>query len=562
MLNGCASPGAVGPVRILRGQLGPPSSKLGKHLRDFSQLARLQVRRQDRWVPVDPSDIRVAPRMWNNYRRVAQLVGVGIGNWVPFVSAMTEYNGCKALTIRVLSEPKYKPAAGLYLQIRGFVDLLLPGWGPISRMATQDWLDSMPARRKKPLAAAARRVEQKYWSERWGRFKAFIKTELLPGAQKDAVHSPIRSISDRVIQGPADEAHIIAGPVLKPATRRLKEIWSPDFNIFYASVSCDILSNWYNAKFRVGCVGVAADYSGFDNSHSQDSWGFVEHLYSLASLGIGDPRFRRVLKAWRAPMGAMRGKGWALKYVASFMNASGRDDTALANALLNGFAIFLSIVAAVENVPLSHVTRSMLGRARGWLWVAVCGDDSLVAVQRSVPLDFRDRVSRNIAHFGFCAEAEKLVVTRNPFEHVFLGMRPYPLKEGWAFGKTVGRALWKRGWKLDQLDSHLPAWLRGVCIAELKWNNHVPFYSDYLRRTLTLLGEGPVVQVVKDPNKPWTDGMHTPQYTEAAVRYVIDGYGLAPSAHETVLCELGSVSRLPWCLDSQVLNTIIDRDDL
>lgn len=522
----------------------------------------MRERIQHRWELVDPATIAVVPRQWNNNRRVAQLVGVGIGNWVPFVSAMTAYNGKKALTIRVLSEPKYKPVAGLYLHLRGLIDLLLPGWGPVNRMTTQEWLDSMPARRKKPLANAARRVEQRYWSQRWGTFKAFIKSELLPGASKDCVNSPILCISDRIIQGPEDEAHIIAGPVLKPVTRRLKEIWSPAFNIFYASVSADVLSAWYNTHFRMGCVAVAADYSGFDNSHSADSWGFVEHLYTLARLGLGDKRFRRVLEAWRAPRGVMRGKGWALKYVATFMNASGRDDTALANALLNGCAIFLSIVAAVENVPVEHVTRAMLDRARGWLWVAVCGDDSLVAVQRAVPVDFRDRVSRNIACFGFCAEAEKLVVTKNPFEHVFLGMRPYPTKDGWSFGKTVGRAMWKRGWKLDALDSHLPAWLRGVCVAELKWNNHVPFYSDYLRRTLSLLGEGPVEDVRADPNKPWTVGMPTPEYDETAVRYVIDGYGLAPSAHAVVLQELQGVVRLPWCLHSQVLNTMVMHDDL
>jgi hypothetical protein len=115
---------------------------------------------------------------------------------------------------------------------------------------------------------------------------------------------------------------------------------------------------------------------------------------------------------------------------------------------------------------------------------------------------------------------------------------------------------------LDALDSHLPAWLRGVCVAELKWNNHVPFYSDYLRRTLSLLGEGPVEDVRADPNKPWTVGMPTPEYDETAVRYVIDGYGLAPSAHAVVLQELQGVVRLPWCLHSQVLNTMVMHDDL
>lgn len=556
--------GAVGPVRIQRGEVGAPSSKLGKALPDFMSGRRLVARGlRGEWVPVDPLSIASPPMTYRRPQRFAcQLVGIGLSGWTPFVSALTKYNGEKALTIRVLSKPKYSPAAGVFDDVRRFIDRLLPGWGHVEALTIQDWLDSMPARRKRPLAAAARKVSERYWQEKWGTFKAFVKTEMLPGNSKDEPHTPILSVSDRVIQGPADEAHVIMGPHLKPLTKRLKEIWHSRHNIFYASVDVPTLSRWYRQVFGPGVIGLAADYSGFDNSHSSDSWAFVEHLYARAKLGVGDRRVHRLLRAWRTPSGVMSGMGWALKYLADCMNASGRDDTALANAILNGFAMFLAVVAAMECVPLEHLTEAMLDRARDWLWVAVCGDDSLVAVQRPVGQGFRERVSFNISCFGFCAEAEKLVLSTDPFQHVFLGMRPYPTKDGWSFGKTIGRASWKRGWKMDDLDCHLPAWLRGVCQAELVWNAHVPFYADYLRRTLDLLGQGPTRRIEQDPNKPWTVGGSTDWYTEDAVRYVCRGYGLAASAHGCALAELQSVSRLPFVLDSAVFDRFVMLDDL
>lgn len=551
-------------MRIPRGQVGAPAAKLGKLVDDYIQARRL-VRRvaPGKWVVVLPEAIVKPPRcLASRPKYAAQLVGIAVQGWVPFISALTEYNAAKALAIRVLSKPKYVPAAGMYLHLKGLITSILPGWGPVEKMDLQDWLGSMPARRKKPLAAAARRVSEKYWCESWLQFKAFIKTELLPGNEKGPVGLPVRTIADRIIQGPADETHCIAGPWLKPVVKRLKEIWSPDNNIFYASVDSGTLSAWYRRVFAGRCWGVAADYSGFDNSHSRDSWEFVEELYGRARLGKGDARFWRVLKGWRAPKGVMRGMGWAIKYIAKWMNASGRDDTALANALLNGAAMFLAIVSAVIGIPVDHVTKRDLDQARSWCWVAVSGDDSLVAVQRALPLGFRQRLQAAIAQFGFCAEAEKLVVTDEPFDHVFLGMRPYPTRQGFEFGKTIGRAIWKRGWKLDSLDSHLPAWLRGVCQAELEWNRHVPFYADYLHTTLRLLGTGPVLANQVDDNRPWTIGRATEWYDEATVRYVCDGYGLTVGEHAAFLTSLNNIHRLPFVLKSDSLSAMVQKDDL
>ena len=47
-----------------------------------------------------------------------------------------------------------------------------------------------------------------------GRFKAFVKMEKLPGFEKgDGKLGPTGRMADRLIQGPNDATHGIAGPV-------------------------------------------------------------------------------------------------------------------------------------------------------------------------------------------------------------------------------------------------------------------------------------------------------------------------------------------------------------
>lgn len=561
--------GAVGPVRIARGQRAAPPSKVGRVVDDYVAKLRLQVKHNGGpYSLVDPLKIARPKHLFHQARRqdAAQLVGIGVSNCVPFISAKSEYNASKALVIRVLSKPSNRPAAGLFDHLVSFTDFLLPGFTvdnpAYERMSTRQWLDSMPARRKKALTRAWRNVNRLPWHKKYSEFGAFIKSELLPGFNQNEYLTPKNTVSDRIIQGPADETHIIAGPVLKPATKLLKHIWSPKHIVFYASVDAGTLSGWYRENFPDGCIAVAADYSGFDNSHSKESWCFVEGLYRRAGLHYLEPRLQKVLDAWRKPKGKIRGMGWILKYVADYMNASGRDDTALANALLNGFCMALSIIAAVKQVSVFSLCLEDVQTAASWLSVAVCGDDSLVAIRRPVPDDFRQRLSQNIAQFGFTAEAEKLVVTKRRFDHVFLGMRPYPDGETWSFGKTIGRAFWKRGWKFDQLDSHLPAWLRGVSEAELMWNQHVPLYADQLTTHLRLLGPGPKRPVAVDLDKPWTYGSRTSPYSGAGVRYIADGYGLAVGQVYACIEKIRSVPCLPYVIDDPVLRRVVCADDL
>jgi hypothetical protein len=294
-------------------------------------------------------------------------------------------------------------------------------------------------------------------------FSAFVKEEMLPDFEKDA-HGlrMMTQMLDRIIQGPADATHVIAGPVLKPLVHRLKELWTYDGPIFYGSATPEKLHKWLQVIVAAGGTYFWCDYSMYDNTHSDDSWDFMESLYRDS---VGDNvDFWRVMKAWRRP----KGKIGAFKYQARTMNASGRDDTALANGVLNGFAAYLSAVAAYLKKDLLKLTIEDYHQAVPHIKISVCGDDSLGCLPEMTAdrmQEFCADMSKNIARFGFEA---KLQASNKLYDAVYLGHRPYPTRKGWYWGKTIGRASYKMGWVIDK-GQDVMAHMTGLADMHMLW---------------------------------------------------------------------------------------------
>lgn len=493
----------------------------------------MQRRVGSSWEPLTPDGLAKCSREVRRRHRL-ELAGLAVVCCAPLVSTSCEYNAAKAALFRVFTAPKYRPEAQIFQLFDRHREWLLPGFTePIEAMSVDDWIASMPSRRRTALRRAAINVRKFGWREAWLRFKAFVKSEKLPGFDVD--DNPLADpkvkveMMDRLIQGPADEAHVLMGPLIKPLTLRLKQIWNYQNHIYYAATSVDKLNDWFRRAWRPGTMAVMADYSKFDNSHSDQSWDWIENLYREIGLTSSSPVIPRILAAWRRPKGYMSGQGWALRYFAETMNASGRDDTALSNALLNGNAMFLSLVASCLNKSVWDVQSEDLAWGVQNVRLAVCGDDTLAFVPQvcAAGEGFRTALSKSIASFGFCAEAEKLKISSEPFDFVFLGMRPYPVGDEWFFGKTIGRALYKMGWKLDPVCEDMAAWFAGECVATLSTQRHVPIISDVAKSFLLQHGRGKIRSADRDSWKETEmPGIVTPDYDQCTERYVEDGYGL------------------------------------
>lgn len=244
-------------------------------------------------------------------------------------------------------------------------------------------------------------------------------------------------------------------------------------------------------------------------------------------------------------------------YLCEVANASGRDDTALANALLNGLALSMSFAAALAGVPVSSVGRAELQRASDLVRIAIVGDDSLVCCDFQVS-EYADAIQRNIETFGLVVKAEH---SRNLWDVTFLGSMPYQTRSGLFWGPTIGRRMYKAFWQADPI-GHLPSWTKGVAM-QLSLFTHVPILSDIADRVLTLLDRHTGTATYNE-DKPYHNRLtKTVPWDDVTVEWMCRRYkGLTPGAFVRDRAVIGGISRLPVVLHSEVCTVCVAQDDL
>lgn len=558
---------AVGSVRCgpvyVNGVTLPPTVKKWAEVPPLE--GRVERRVPGGWQTMEARDLERLDK--GEPKVAAALAGFAVSAAYPVVSAKCEYNAFKAVCARVFRPPQFRPTASAWVVAKRFLPDLMPGFcQPSQPIEFAEWVAEMPTRRRKALTDAYVRLNRFGWKGQYEGFSAFVKTEKLCGYSRDGgVLRPVDTLIDRLIQGPHDATHVVAGPFMRPLIARLKAVWGLDSRIFYASRAMSDVQEWLDVRLADGpFTAFAADYSMFDNTHSEHSWAFMEDIYRRC--GSEHVRFLgRTLKAWRAPKARITGKGWALRYEAPVMNASGRDDTALANGVLNGVVMYLSATAAFFKVKLEDLTDHQLRTSP--VRVAVCGDDSLGFLPRMDPLAaaaFAGRLSRRIARFGFDAAGDKIVMTDNdPAELVFLGQRPYYVSGRWLWGKTLGRALYKFGWKTAPVSIDLAAWFAGECVAITKTQRHVPVLYDLAARYLECRPGGKILHVTPDVYRPWTLAPESDSpYTSETIYALSRLYQVSPEAIFDLIVRIKSMDLSgPCVLQEPVLERMVIVDD-
>lgn len=538
-------------------QFPPDAKKLAKVL---VPPKAVMIKSGNRWMPYSPA--LLVPDLEPKAFRMA-LVGLAIDGAIPAVLANTRYNCLKVLVGRVFRVPKNRPSERAFQLARSCISVLMCGFtDPLEPMSVEDWIESMPSRRRAALRLAHALYLRDGLQKKYLRFSAFAKTEKLPSFAKSGdgfVSCETAGCIERLIQGPHDVTHIVMGPKLKPLISRLKTIWHEAAPIFYGSRSRSDIDAWLerNHEFVSSGVCVACDYSMYDNCHSDLSWDLLEEIYQ--ACGFVDSDARKVLLAWRKPQGKMSGNGWTIKYQAATMNASGRDDTALANGVLNGIAMFISITAVIVNKRVSDVDAGDVCRCINLIRISVTGDDSFGFVLQAPVARLIADTPRNIAEFGFEA---KLCCPETIFEQIYLGMRRYPTNGRWYLGRTIGRALYKVGFKSAPFGKSLGAWMAGECQAICLTEAHVPILSDFAAAYLRWWGSRPVTPFVPDPNRPWTTGERRPAYDQSTLEYVAQGYGVTVGLVEACIAEIRAIEQFPCVLSSPLLGRMVTVDEL
>jgi hypothetical protein len=452
-----------------------------------------------KWINVQKEDLESFRDVVDKEYGLA-FTGIACSGAYPMLTAKTPYNQLKAVMGRVFRRPKFTAEPGIFSILHKFKHLLL-GEFIADKLTVEDWLNGMPRRRQRPLRQAYELLIRKGWSDSYTWFNAFLKIEALPGFAKGKVDlRRIEAVVDRLIQGPHDVTHVIAGPYLKPLMYKLKQVWNKDFPIFYGSTGPEALHKWLNETLLDGGASYFwCDYSMFDNTHCAQSWDFMESLYR-AGPANSDPLFWKVMDAWRAP----KGRIGPFRYQARVMNSSGRDDTALSNAVLNGFVAYLSAVSAFLKKDLYLLTESDLFSCFNKIKISICGDDSIGRLP-FLPADrleeFRQQMAHNIARFGFDA---KLCASQKLYDAVYLGQRPYPTRKGWFWGKTIGRATYKMGFVVRSTPTEdVFAKMLGIADMHVLCSKHVPILSDLAEQIVKCSKGQKRTPVRLDPEKPW-----------------------------------------------------------
>lgn len=351
-----------------------------------------------------------------------------------------------------------------------------------------------------------------------------------------------RTVS-RLICAPHDETHISAGKYLKPLIPRLKDCWHWDNWIFYASVEPYKLDKWLQ-KHCAAASWFWSDYSAFDATYSPQAWAMLESAYRII-YPHAEQEFWQVLEIWRRPHGKKRMKqeDITIEYTGNVCNASGRDDTALANALLNGLVLAMSFASALCGKQVEDVTEEDLRHASEHFNIAIVGDDSLVACDMVIDPYVR-AIETGIRAFGLVAVVQHSI---SLVDVTFLGMMPYMVRGSYYWGPTIGRRLYKAFWQLDPTGKqHLPAWTRGVAQQLGKYRN-VPVMSDLAVKIDQLLTGHVVTRVSRDENRPWTMIEDTlPQWDDSTIDWLCARYpGLTPTLVREDLITIRRIERLP-----------------
>lgn len=513
-------------------------------------------------VRVSGSTLEAVLTMPPRARLGPRLLGIGLNGAYPFCSSVGPRPLLEAILYRIFKDipERQCPERPCFEAVVRVIDVLLPGFcDPCEPMSVFQWIRSyrVSRRRHALIRAHWQRVERGCNHQDYGKVGAFVKTEKLPWFKPVGGEPYVSECAyiARLIQAPHDEAHLDAGPFLKPLVHRLKSIWHEHNWIFYGSREPEVLDVWLS---RIsGCRSFFwADYSAFDATHSDLSWWMIEGLYSRIYPRGSFPQLWMALDAWREPKGKckVRKEGVVITYQAPPSNASGRDDTALANALFNGLCLATAFAAELSGVEIEDLTPDHFALAERLCKISIVGDDSLVGCDFDVSQ--YDPV-RHLRRFGLVVKSEHSsylgAVT-------YLGQMPYFVGGGWVWGPTLGRCLYKAFWQLER-DAHPVAWLRGVAL-QLSLFRHVPVLVEFAERVL-LLTRGPITPVTRDPNRPWTmRDRPTAAWDPITLLHLSRRYGATP---ELILSDIALVKRvttLPCVGRFPFLNMCVTQDDL
>jgi len=427
----------------------------------------------------------------------------------------------------------------------------------------------------------------------------------------------------RLICCPDWKSHAICGPFLRPALHLCKKQANYQSHMFYASADPESMNEWANQfkgnygseitpqddaaedfyqrvplvhsgkayskanraheaeeKPRKAPVPtypgiphfVMNDFSMMDNSCSRDTF-----LFNLSFLTVmGYPAAGRAADVWWAwcqpDVTVVLPDGTTHRMRPGYVNASGRDDTALINYIVNAVLSslgWLCVFAAEKGLDCSlsgveGLSSPQIAEFRRLVRIAIVGDDQLTAVPPAMAKQTAV-VEDLAAQGGFKCK----ISSTDSFEStVFLGRRPVPVavyRQGkwvaeYQWASQAGRMLYKSGWQKNPTPDGA-SWMKGEGFVEFLINGHVPILRAVFKATLAAL-EGVSMRLPDDFRiKPVPDVRLATRPTAETWDCMMHVYGITPAlAYDLEEKLLRQVQVLPCYVSHPALDCIFAVD--
>lgn len=248
---------------------------------------------------------------------------------------------------------------------------------------------------------------------------------------------------------------------------------------------------------------------------------------------------------------------------APIMNASGRADTALMNALINYFVQLSAFLEVEFDKDIMEITPEQFKSFSSTFRIAVLGDDSLTVVKYKEGLE--NRVSEIIQEYGF--EARDMKLHFDARRAVFLGNRLYPVIENGvktiSWGPTIGRRMFKMGTATDIQEDPID-WLRQVSEATIIQAGFVPLIGDIARKTFELTkhvnrGSAKVEEMLKYKQQFITHKTTTCDYDRIA-DYMEFVYNISVDQFVSMYATIHSIERVPCIITCPMFDTMVTKD--
>lgn len=403
-------------------------------------------------------------------------------------------------------------------------------------------------------------------------FSFFLKREVDTHGCDRSGRRP--AMNPRIICNPSPISQVLVGPYMRVATKHLHHILSLDNpGTYFGGLGPNDGNTWarriFDNDFKICLPGVGSgkdyaiienDFSKFDATYNSDAFKFVYSVYRYWGLPMDNELFMHVLDTWKKPKGRFR-SGTLVS--APIMNASGRADTALMNALINYFVQLSAFLEVTYSREVDKISREELSNFFETFRIAVLGDDSLTVVPYKEGME--GNVSDIIQHYGF--EARDMKVHRDAKHAVFLGNRLYPVLEGGlptiSWGPTIGRRMFKMGTATDIQDDPTD-WLRQTSEATIIQAGFVPILGDMARKTFELsrhVYKGNSIKEEKLKYKqPFISNCCTTCDYERIGSYMMEVYSLSVEDLTQMYTLIHSIQHVPCIITCPLFDALVTKD--